>query len=55
MTFRKWLDACDDIITASLGVGREDLIDCTWRDWFDAGLTPDEACSEILDDPYAFI
>ena len=55
MSFNAWLIACDSLIYDALGVSLHDLIDCTWRDWYDDGLTPCQATADILDNPYSYI
>ena len=43
MSFDAWYKECDGIVSRRLGLGVEDLPDATWRDYYEDGLTPDEA------------
>jgi hypothetical protein len=55
LSFRAWLRVCDSLIYDAIGVSLHDLIDCTWRDWYDDGLSPSEATEDIRNDPYSYI
>jgi hypothetical protein len=48
MTFDEWLKAVDTIITAKLGLSRDDLPDCCYRDWYDDGVTPKTAAFRAI-------
>lgn len=42
-TFKAWMQAVDEAIIASVGLGYMDLPDCCFHDWFDDGYTVREA------------
>lgn len=47
--FNAWMTAANLAVTARIGFSGDDLADQTWADWFDAGMTPDEAAQEALE------
>jgi hypothetical protein len=49
MTFKEWMAEVNRRIADKLGgLTSEDLPDCNYRDWYDAGWTPREAVAEAL-------
>ena len=54
MTFKQWMREVDSILESNLGIGYMDLVDQCWRDMFDDGLSPGEATSDIIRDPYSY-
>ena len=50
MTFEQWMDRVNECIVNIAQVGRDDLPDQPWRDWFDAELTPEQAAVDALED-----
>ena len=54
-TFKQWMRTVNHILIEALGVGVYDLIDLLWRDWYDAGWTPEEVAEPILENPYDYI
>ncbi|CAM3437447.1 hypothetical protein [Tsukamurella hominis] len=44
--FALWLHLVDRQLRRLVGVGHADLVDCTWRDWFDSELSPREAVEQ---------
>jgi len=49
MTFNQWMLQLDRAVSAKIGASVHDLPDMTFRDWFDDGLTIEEAVEEVLD------
>lgn len=47
--FERWLTRVDRCLYAKSKMGHGDLPDQSWRDWFDDGMTPNEAADEGLD------
>jgi hypothetical protein len=41
-TFESWMKAVNAAIGVRVGLSTEDLPDVAYRDWFDAGRTPEE-------------
>ncbi len=48
-TFEAWLDAVDRHLVSQVGLPHQCLTDMTWRDWYDADLSPDEAAGLAID------
>ena len=53
--FRSWMRRVDQLLVDSLGLDSQDLVDRCWRDMFDDGVSPREAASDIINNPYDFI
>jgi hypothetical protein len=47
--FSPWFEKVDAIITATTGLGALDWTDQTYSEWFDDGMTPEEAAKEALE------
>jgi len=43
MTFEEFMTECDAICVSEIGVGVHDMPDLMWRDFFDDGLSPQDA------------
>ena len=50
MTFAQWMRAVDEAVQATAGLSVHDLADQPFRDWYEDGLTPQEAAEETLID-----
>ena len=50
MTFDEFMTACDAICTAKIGFGVDDMPDLTWRDFFDDGMSPQDAIDCAMDE-----
>ena len=48
--FDNFMRRVDVVLSSKLGVGHGDLSDCCWRDYFDDGLTPADACESAYAD-----
>ena len=48
MDFDSWLVAVDDAVQAYCGLGRDDLPDCCYRDWYDDGYSPQRAAKAAI-------
>lgn len=48
-TFEAWMDAVDRHLVSQVGLPHQCLTDMTWRDWYDANLSPDEAAGLAID------
>ena len=55
MTFKQWMKRVDRLLESALGLSSMDLVDQCWRDMFDDGITPREAASDIISDPWSHI
>ncbi len=48
--FITWMHEVDNEVDAIVGMSVHDLPDQPFRDWFDAGMEPDEAAADALED-----
>jgi len=48
-TFEAWMDAVDRHLVTQIGLTHQCLTDMTWRDWYDADLSPAEAAGLAID------
>jgi len=48
MTFEQWMKRVNVAVMGRVGCSVYDLPDCSFRDWFDDGLTPAEGAGEAL-------
>lgn len=55
LTFKQWMKRVDRLLKSALGLSSTDLSDKCWRDMFDDGITPREAASDIISDPWSHI
>lgn len=49
LTYEQWMKKVDSLIGAKTGLSVDDLADYPTRDWFESGMTPQEACQDILE------
>lgn len=49
MTFEEWMGDLDVLCNENIGVSLLDLPDQTFHDWYDAGLSVDEAMDAIVE------
>jgi hypothetical protein len=49
MPFDQWLAEVNQIIEDEYGLSLADLPDCSYRDWFDDDLSPEEAAAEAIE------
>jgi len=49
VTFAQWLDKVDGFLEDCYGLGHRDLPDALWNDWFEDGLTPEQAFQEYCE------
>ena len=47
--FDEWMCRVDALLGARLGVVSADLLDQCYRDWFDSGMSPEEAVADVLE------
>lgn len=47
-TFNQWMRAVDMEVESVAGVSVHDLADQPFYDWYDSGMTPEEAARETL-------
>ncbi len=54
--FSVWMGLVDMQLESRFGCGSSDLPDCCYRDWFDDGLSPEEAVECMMEelDLYGF-
>lgn len=50
MTFSNWFAQVDNAAEQTFGLSVHDLPDGTWRDYFDDGLSPQEAVEAYTED-----
>jgi hypothetical protein len=50
--FEAWLKALDEICQTEMGISYEDLPDQLLREWFDDGLTPEDAYYQLMENEY---
>jgi hypothetical protein len=50
--FEAWLIQLDDICLQEMGISYQDLPDQLFRDWFDDGLTPEDAYYQMIENEY---
>lgn len=50
MTFDEFMIECDAICTETIGFGVDDMPDLTWRDFFDDGMSPQDAIDCAMDE-----
>ncbi len=50
--FEAWLIALDDICLDEMGVSYKDLPDQLFKDWFEEGLTPEDAYYRLMENEY---
>jgi len=57
MTFELWIKTLDRMLIKAIGVGAYSLADQPYslRDRFDAGETPHEVATEILNNPMEYL
>ena len=48
--FNEWMNKCDSIVQSTLGLGLHDMPDANWRDYFDDGMTPNDAFDTAAED-----
>ena len=55
-TYEEWMEEIDQLITANLGIGLDDLDDYRYADAYEDGLSPGETAMEVLenDELYRF-
>ena len=50
--FEAWLNALDEIFQTEMGISYKDLPDQVFRNWFDDGLTPEDAYYQMIETEY---
>jgi hypothetical protein len=50
--FEVWLKALDGICQTEMGISYKDLPDQHFRDWFDDGLSPEDAYYQMIENEY---
>jgi len=50
--FEAWLRALDDICLDEMGVSYQDLPEQCFKNWFDDGLSPEDAYYQMLENEY---
>ena len=50
MLFKQWMAEANGHVVKMAGVSIYELPDCTFRDWFDDGLSPQEAADQALEE-----
>lgn len=48
-TFEDWMERVDRCLIKVCDLTSDDLADQTWRDWYDAGMSPRNAAQDALD------
>lgn len=54
--FDSWMACVDTALEERIGLSSDDLADYCYRDWFDGGMSPDDAAREAMnaEDPDLF-
>ena len=52
LTFEQWIAKVDEILVKRVGLGRDDLPDCCYRDWYDDGVSPSVAAKRAMEDAW---
>lgn len=47
-TFEQWMEAVDQHVLNTVGLGYQDLPDCPYRDWYDDGVSAKRAASRAI-------
>ena len=55
MNFNQWMSKVNQLLEQSIGLSSMDLVDQSWRNMFDDGMSPTEATSDIINDPWSHI
>jgi hypothetical protein len=50
--FEAWLRALDDICLDEMGVSYQDLPEQCFKNWFDDGLSPEDAFYQMMENEY---
>jgi len=50
--FEAWLKALDEICQTEMGISYKDLPDQHFRDWFEDGLSPEDAYYQMIENEY---
>jgi hypothetical protein len=50
--FEAWLNALDEICQTEMGISYKDLPDQPFRDWFNDGMTPEDAYYQLMESEY---
>ena len=50
LTFEQWKRQVDNAIGQACGLSSDDLADCTYRDWYDSDVTPNDAAQMALEE-----
>ena len=50
MTFEQWMRQVDDLTWQQAGCGTNDLPNASYRDWYEDGLSPDEAAERAVEE-----
>lgn len=48
MNFHQWMAIVENIVWKTVDCSVRDLPDCLFRDWYEDGLTPDEAAERAI-------
>ena len=49
VSFEKWMKKLDALFSAKLGLSIHDVEDMPFRDWYDSGMSPEEAFPDVMD------
>lgn len=47
-TFEQWLKEVNDLLIKTIGIGIDDLPDCSYYDWYESGKAPKSAAKSVL-------
>ena len=48
LSFEEWLKEVDEILWSKVGLSKDDLPDCSYRDWYDEGMSPVRAAGKAV-------
>ena len=49
MDFKQWKREVNKVVVNRIGMGCNDMPDVSYRDWYDDGMSPEEAADEAVD------
>ena len=55
LPFEQWMKKVDATVSGMIGLGAYDLADKPYHDWYDAGMSPKDAATEVIQEEAAFM
>lgn len=54
MSFDEWMNQVDEVLFKEIGMSHMDIPDQTYRDYFDDGMSPEDAVETIMEEDEMF-